>query len=550
MSEPLTQSTSAAEHLLTRVCRRMRLASLGRTCFIAFLSLCVLFAVALVTARLSGLIPGWLDPSLSTWMMLASVPLLSLLVAVALHRRPSLPEAARLVDQSTGAKDLYLTLSLIDRSAGEYQPLVQRSADARATGVVPERILPFTWRRRYWHAVWVPAVVIVGVLFVPQLDPFGKVAKANLQVKRHEALADSKKATELRLVEVRRKLEEHEESNPTDEAIDELKLAFNKMIPTRKEDNQKVLMSEQKEIGKLWRQFSAERLKDLMSSSTMGDQQFGANEEETLQKWTEELQQGNAGGVQKELEDVKQLMQRLAQTKDPVQRAELMQQMKEKLERLDELAEDKLNNQELAAALDRAMQQLELSDQKDLSQEALESAMQSLELAEHELQDLEQAIKDMKELEQALKTIQQAKKVNESEKLDGEKTGECKTLEDYERYYAQLLAASGEEPNDGNGLGQRGIGRGGEAPEDDSVETGFQAEQSKSAVVAGKMLLSMQQKGEAERGEVVRDYKSLVQTVKQGAMQALNTEQIPPGYHDGIKGYFDALESGAKPKTP
>ena len=56
------------------------------------------------------------------------------------------------------------------------------------------------------------------------------------------------------------------------------------------------------------------------------------------------------------------------------------------------------------------------------------------------------------------------------------------------------------------------------------------------------MLLSMQTKGEAEKGEVVRDYKQLLHSVKQGAMEALNTEQIPPGYHESIKSYFDALE--------
>jgi hypothetical protein len=162
-------------------------------------------------------------------------------------------------------------------------------------------------------------------------------------------------------------------------------------------------------------------------------------------------------------------------------------------------------------------------------------------------------VKDLKELEQALKTIQQAKKVNEGEKLDGEKAGDCKTLADYESLYAKILAESGEggeEEKEGEGMGQRGFGKGGEAPEDDSVETGFKTEQSKSAVVAGKMLLSMQQKGEAEKGEVVRDYKALVQTVKQGAMEALNTEQIPPGYHDGIKGYFDALEKAKEANKP
>lgn len=547
--------SSNAFKLLTKVAQRMRLAAVGRSFYLAFLILCSAFAVTLLVVRLSGLAPGLLAPSQGTWLALAAVPVLATLFALILHRKPTLPDAARLVDQSTGAKDLYLTLSLIDTAAGEYQPLVLRSAEAKSANVAPDRVVPFTWQKRFWHAVWLPGLIAVGVWFVPQLDPFGKVAKANLISKRHERLAEGKKATQLRLEAVRKKIEEHDEHNATDDAIDELKLAFNKMVPTKKDDNLKVLMAEQKDIGKLWRQLSAERLKDMMSESTTGDQQFGSNEDEKLEKWQQELQQGNAGGIQKELQDLKQALQKLAQTKDPAQRSELMQQLKERMEDLDKLAQDKLHNEELSSALERAMQQLDLSEQNDLSQEALESAMQSLELSESEVEDLQQAMQDLKELEQALKTIQQAKKVNDAEKLDGEKSGEFKTLADYEALYAKLIAESGEgdgegEEKEGEGMGQRGFGKGGEAPEDDSVETGFKTEQSKSAVVAGKMLLSMQQKGEAEKGEVVRDYKTLLQTVKQGAMEALNTEQIPPGYHENIKGYFDALEKAKEANKP
>jgi hypothetical protein len=547
--------SSNAYKLLLKVTQRMRLAAVGRSFYVAFLILCAAFAVTLLVMRLSGLAPGVLAPSQSTWLAFASVPVLAVLVGLVLHRKPTIPDAARLVDRSTGAKDLYLTLSLLDTSAGEYQPLVLRSAEAKAVGVSPERVLPFTWHKRFWHAVWLPALVALGVLFIPQLDPFGKVAKANLVGRRHEQLAEARKETDLRLEEVRRKIEEHEESNPTDDVIEELKFAFSKMEPTRKEENLKTLMAEQKEIGKLWRQLSAERLKDMLSESVAGDQRFGANEDEKLQKWQQELQQGNAGGVQKEMKDIRQALQKLAQTKDPVQRAELMQQLKERLGDLEKLAEDKLHNQELASALERAMQQLELSEQSDLSQEALESAVKSLELSQAELQELEQAVKDLKELEQALKTIQQAKKVNDAEKLDGDQTGECKTLADYEALYSKLLAEMGQDgegdpDKEGQGMGQRGFGKGGEAPENDSTESDFKTEQSKSAVVAGKMLLSLQQKGEAEKGEVVRDYKTLLQTVKQGAMEALNTEQIPPGYHDGIKGYFDALEKTREVNKP
>lgn len=545
--------SSPAYKLLISVAQRMRLAAIGRSFYLAFLILCSAFAVTLLAVRLTGLTPGFFGPSPGTWFAFCAVPVFAGLIAVLLHRKPSLPDAARLVDRSTGAKDLYLTLSLIEGSAGEYQPLVVKSAETRAEGVSAERILPFTWHERFWHAVWLPTLIAIGVIGIPQLDPFGRVAKANLVGKRHERLAEHKRATQLRLDEVRRKVEEHEEHNATDDAVDELKLAFNKMLPTKKDENLKTLLTEQKDIGKLWRQLSAERLKDMLSESTMGDQQFGANEDEKLEKWTQELQQGSTGGVQKEMQDIKQALQKLAQTKDPVKRAELMQQLKERLQNLEKLAEKKLHNDEIASALERAIQQLELSENNDLSQEALEAAMESLELSRTELQDLEQTMKDLKELEQALKTIQQAKKLNEKEQLDGEKSGECKTLDDYEKLYARILAETGGEPGEkeeGEGMGQRGFGKGGEAPEDDSIETDFRKEQSKSAVVAGKMLMSMQQKGEAEKGEVVRDYKTLVQKVKQGAMEALNTEQIPPGYHESIKSYFDSLEKRKEAGAP
>lgn len=533
---------SLTSRLLNQVMRRMRLAAVGNRFYWTFLLFCGIFGTILIAARFSGLIT--LPAASSTWLAFAAVPLVAGLLAWLFHRRPTLPDAARLVDRSTGAKDLYLTVSLLNTSAGTYQGLVIQSAEARAAGVKADGVLPFTWQQRFWHAVWVPGLVALGILFLPQFDPFGKVAAAKLNERRNERLIEQKKTTELRLEEVKRQIEEHEESNATDIEIEELKLAFNKMKADKKNENLKVLSSEQKDIGKLWRQISSEKLKDLMKSSPSSDQQFGANQDEKLKKWIKELQEGDAGGIQSELAELKEELQQLAATKDPLKRSELMQDLKERLQNLEKAAREKLGNEQLASALERAMQQMELSENKDLQQEALEASMKSLELSEQEMEQMEQSVKDMKELEEALRTIQQAKKLNDQEKLDGSQGEKCKTLADYEAMYAQMLAESGEEPSEeeGNGGGEQGFGKGGEMPEDDSVETGFKKEQSKSAVVAGKMLLSMQTKGEAEKGEVVRDYKQLMQSVKQGAMEAMNTEQIPPGYHESIKSYFDSLE--------
>ena len=532
---------SLTKRLLVQVLRRMQMASLGHRFYTTFLWLCSLFAAVLLAARFSGLIS--LPALPSTWFAFAAVPVVAGLISWLFHRKPTLPEAARLVDRRIGAKDLYLTVSMLKTSAGAYQPLVVQSAELRAQGVNAERVLPFMWQPRFWHAVWFPALVAMGILFLPQFDPFGKVAAAKLNEKRNDRLTEQKKTTELRLDEVKRQIEEHDENNPTEDAIEELKLTFNKTKADKKAENLKMLSSEQKDIGKLWRQISSEKLKDLMKSSASSDQQFGANQDEKLKKWVKELQEGDAGSIQNEMQELKEQLQQLAATKDPLKRSELMQELKERLQALEKMAREKMNNEQLAQALERAMQQMELSQNKDLEQDALEASMQSLELSEQEMKQMEQAVQDMKALEEALKTIQQAKKVNDQEKLDGAQMGECKTLADYEALYAQMLAESPEEPEgEGPGGGERGFGKGGEMPEDDSVETGFKNEQSKSAVVAGKMLLSLQTKGEAEKGEVVRDYKQLMQSVKQGAMEAMNSEQVPPGYHESIKSYFDTLE--------
>jgi hypothetical protein len=141
-----------------------------------------------------------------------------------------------------------------------------------------------------------------------------------------------------------------------------------------------------------------------------------------------------------------------------------------------------------------------------------------------------------------------AKKLNDQQKLDGEACENCSTLEDYAELYAQMM---GDQPmeGDGEGLGDEGIGEGGKAPEDDSVQTGFKTEQSKSAVTAGKVLMSLKTKGLSDRGEAKKEYRNLVGKVKQGVSEAILQEQIPPGYHDGIKRYFDSIEKTA-PAAP
>jgi hypothetical protein len=45
-----------------------------------------------------------------------------------------------------------------------------------------------------------------------------------------------------------------------------------------------------------------------------------------------------------------------------------------------------------------------------------------------------------------------------------------------------------------------------------------------------------------EHADVKEQYRSAVRDVKQGLSEAILREEIPPGYHEGIKGYFDSIE--------
>lgn len=545
-----------SQALIQQVQWRLRLVSLAWATWWAFLVVWAIYTVAFLSSRLGGVWVGFF-----TWESLAVIPVTAFLAGVLFHRRPQLPDTARLVDLASDSKDLYLTLALLNTSAGEYQPLVVQSAEQRAREISAANVARF--RFQHWKPLWVwltataipnLMLVLAALMFLlPQLDPFGVIQAAQREQKKQERLAESRKATQLRLETVKKQVEEAQENSETDEAIKELQQAFNQMKPHQKRDNQQALMSQQRKMGEKWRQLSAEKLKELLKQGSLSDQAFGKTDEDLLKKMTQELQDGKTDGVRsemnemtKDMQELREQLEKLSKAETPEEQAEaeqkaaeLERKLKDQLDKMQELAEKKLNNDQLSAALERAMQQLDAARNPELMQEAMDGLKESLELSELELEEVAQSAQDMKSLEEALKTIQMAKKLNEQEKLDGEMTQGMKSMKEYEELYQQLLAEMGL---DGDGLGNEGQGRGDKAPEDNETESDFQSEYSQSQVQAGKVLLSLKTQGEGKEGDVVKNYRSLINQVKQGVSEAILSEQVPPGYHDGIKSYFDSLE--------
>lgn len=544
--------------LLKQVSRRLHWQAFVSALHWSLLISAAVYLTALLTSRFTGLYPTVFTPA-----SLAIVPVIALLAAAVLYRRPALRDAARVVDQSSGVRDLYLTLSLLESAAGEYQPLVVQSAEAHASQVQPALVVPLTWQRRHWQVVGLAGAVALAVILVPQFDPFGKVAEASLSTERQQRLSDSRVATQMRIAEIKKDDAEQDELAETDKSIDQLKLTYNKMQPQEKRLNMESLMDRQRELADQWKKLATDPLQNLLKANPQAQQQFGQAEEEKMQKWTKDLQAGSTEGLQQELQSLKDQLQKLAKTQDPLEKQELQKQIQKKLETLEKFAQKNLESKPLASALQRAMQQMDMSSLDELSSDAMEGAMESLELSEMELEELAKTAQELKKLEDALKTLRMAKRLNDFEKLDGKQCQQCKSLSDYEKLYREMLSKceggqckgagqcagcgqcqGGKNGGNGNGagMGGRGIGEGNIAPEDNSISTEFQTEQSKSAVTAGKVLLSMKSKGQGERGNVSVDYQQLVDQVKLGVSEAILQEQVPPGYHEQIKKYFDALD--------
>ena len=221
--------------------------------------------------------------------------------------------------------------------------------------------------------------------------------------------------------------------------------------------------------------------------------------------------------------------------------------MQKKLRDIQSFASKKLDEKHpLAAALKRARQQMKAmqSDDKELAKSSQKHLAETMELTKQELQELAQTARDLQQLEKALETARMAQKANEDgETVEGIEGAE--SLDDYREFYQQMMQQMGDQITEGEGTGNRGFGKGGEVPEDNSAKTDFKTEISKSALTAGKVLLSIKTKGQSDTGDARQTYSKSVQAIKQGVSEAIDKEEIPKGYIQGIKKYFQSLDESA-----
>lgn len=524
---------SRLQRLIERVGRRQFFALLGAHWRSAWLSAAAVALGLVCATRLLALVPSQaLIPAL--W----ALSVLPFIIAIILTRRPQPRQVARLIDERSGSKELFLTATLVTDNAREFQPIVVEQAEQRAGEIEPARIVPFHWQSGVRDVLAALALVAAAVWFLPQLDPFKREAARQKLTQQEQRLIETKKVTEVRREQLAQ--QEGKEAEQVKQALAQLEKTFKEAKPKEREANMKKLGDQQKELGELWRKVNNDQLRNAFDKAA---QSFGQADPKKMEQWREQMKQGDMSALKKELQEIREQMQKLASQPDSAEKRAQQEQLAQRLNEMAQGMKQLASSTQAAQALQRALEQMDISKLSAMSKEAMQSAMDSLNLSEQELEQLAQSLKDGKDLEDALKNLQMAKLLADKGQLDGSECKNCSSMSDYAKLFAAKCngTGTGQEPGEGgSGMGP-GIGNGAKRPEDDSAETAFKQEKSSSPLAGGKMLLEWKTKEVGETGARTEEYREAIAQVKQGVAEAIQQEQVPPGYHDAIKRYFDTL---------
>ena len=524
-----SMSSSVVQQFLRRVSRRQQFVSLARQWRFVLLIALGVYASALLVSRLFGLLPAWFTP-----VTLAVCPAGALILAWLFYHRTDLTEAARLADRQARTHDLFLTASLIEHSLGAYQDLVLKDAEQRAARMIPQKVVPFQWQRDAFRICVALAVLALAAYGLPQFDPFGLHKRQQQLAGQREQVRDIGKATAARAALLDQK-RTGEQTDAVKQAITNLEKAFQEAKPNDKAGTLARLNEQQKILGQLWKQTSEEKLKNAMNLPPP-TQSFGLADPTKTAQLQNDLQKGDVSSASKELDELNQKAQELAKTQNPVEREKLRQELMDRLQNLKDTLDSQLNSQALDSDLQRALEQLALSNVPGLSGDSLKGMGDSLKLTQEELAQLAKAMADMKNIEAALKTLQLAKALHNLRPLDGREFAGLGDLSAYASYCEGQCKTNllGMGMGPGYGIGPRPYG-------DENSKTDYKPEKSASLLQPGKMLMEWKTREVSEAGPAREEYLRAIQDVRQQASEAVVQEQIPPGYQAAIKQYFDTL---------
>lgn len=519
---------SDLERVLTAVQGRVRLAGMAGVAWRAWLVCAALLAALILVSRLLGVAPGWAHPAVLP--IAAAVALLAgWLGGRAIDRRA----AARLADARLGSDDLLLTASELPAAATGLGAVVQAQAAARCAAADPRAIVPWRpWRRVAWSA-GIALLLLVATLWLPQLDPFGRVRQQRLRDERLATAEAAQLAAEQRLAAVLAEQPEAEHSAAVEGALDDLLATLGERAADRAARLQ-ALDAQRRAISAALERTDERALPEQADRSL---QRVGGLDPASVAGLRQALSGGEAEQVKRALEQAAELAKRMPGM-DPAAKAAAQRELKQKL---DELSRALAGGGAAAQAVQQALDRLAEAADPALAQAAMESLQAELELAEAAAEGLAQGGRDREALKQALETLRLAKACAQCQgggEGEGE-SGKPGSLADYKAMFQRLLDGEG---GSGTGMGpNQGQGQGGVAEEDPAAKTDFTDERSRSQQTAGKIVASWQAPGAQERGSVVEAYRERLSAARREASDAVGGEDLPPAYREAVKRYFDDL---------
>ncbi|MDA0919780.1 MAG: hypothetical protein O2945_11990 [Planctomycetota bacterium] len=583
---------SVAWTALERVARRLWLARLGRTWMTATFWFGGVCFPMLLIRRLGGLGADWFLIEL-----LAGVPLIAALFAFLVVRKSTILAAARKVDASCGANDLFLTLVQLETTAGEYQPAISQQADLRSASVVPSAVVPWHWQRPVAALSGSLGVLIAASLFLPQFDLFGNGGSVTAAVAARQDLLESRRETTSRLAELSARRESAMFTEEVDQSLEKLAAELRQLTAERFASGLKVLDVRQREIEARWREARSQDEVSRVLEQAQATQLLGEFDQRSRQ-WIAELAKGQMSSVDEVFRSLDSDLEKLDSISDGAERGQLEKEIRQAMAELQRFAGNQLQSQPIEAAMKRAMSQLDSSRlDSGLQKESTQASQESLELAQAELHEVANAAAQLASLEQALNVIQSAKQLaqqNTSQSSEG--VGKSKAaIHEFVEQYADLKGDAGNRPSedglrpdvdpspsaesqggqagqhvadsagrsepDSPGTGgrsnlegevnasegssaQHGAGRS-TARESQVAETGFRDSREAAVLDAARRLMTMRRQGLADAGKNSQEYREQVRSLQKRVRTAIEVEEIPPGYVSGIRDYFDSLDERA-----
>lgn len=574
---------NSAERLTQRVVARLRISNTCLTFTSTMYWLGAACLVALLIRRLCGVGPDWFVAE-----ALTVLPVLAVLIALGTVKKPTLVEAARNIDTTCGADDLFLTLAQLQSSGGGYQVVVAEQAEQLAAGIRPSEIVPWKWRQPAGRLTAGVTVFVLAVVFVPQLDPFGAAESANTTVAVRRDLEESRRATSIRAAELIARRESAVLTDGADESLAELAAELRRLTDDRSAVSLQELENRQRSVEARWREARTDNDVARLLENAQASQFLGQADNESRQ-WTEELAEGQTDALDEAFESLQDQLEELASSADDVDRQERERQARKQIAELQRFAGNQLESQFAETAMKRAMSQLDsMRLDPELKSEAAAAARESVDLAQQEMHEIAQKAEQLASLEKALNAIQSAKQLAQSGDSTSGQSDEAR-IQEFVDQYAKLQGEDGKDDsendqrgeNEGvpkspgqqvastdgqsgskdeakpgatsqgkaadgasNGSSGKGDGRA-VAKENDRAETAFRDARETLSLDENRRLLAMRRQGLAEAGEVSEKYRELVRSLQKRVGTAIEVEEIPPGYVSGIRRYFDSLDQSS-----